>query len=251
VLQQQQRKARTYWIGGLLFVLLSLSTIVVARNVLPNSVTADQLSILSVYPDRNRVHLQSYVSVRATAHAETSIDFTKGNFIRHQEAEYPQKIGTLVQNSSLQLRGLPVEPWYPTTYVQETFLDTQALPRILENAWHVTGKEMTYLGNVTLDSALASEFSLKSRDPDHRDGVLQRRVTPALPPDEGLLRGRRKWFAQILRQERVLRHLAEDRGAQSPPYLIGWTSHNFTDTVVTGNVNTNSETLVILPITGL
>ena len=248
---QQQRKARTYWIGGLLFVLFSLSTIVVARNVLPNSVTADQLSILSVYPDRNRVHLQSYVSVRATAHAETSIDFTKGNFIRHQETEHPQKIGTLVQNSSLQLRGLPVEPWYPTTYVQETFLDAQALPRILENAWHVTGKEMTYLGNVTLDSALASEFSLKSRDPDHRDGVLQRRVTPALPLDEGLLRGRRKWFAQILRQEQVLRHLAEERGAQSPPYLIGWTSHTFTDTVVTGNVNTNSETLVILPITGL
>ena len=254
---QQQRKARTYWVGGLLFVLLSLSTIVVARNVLPNRVTADQLSILSVYPDRNRVHLQSYVSVRATAHAETSIDFTKGTFIRHQATESPQKIGTLVQHSSLQLRGLPVEPWYPTTYVQETFLDTQDFPRILENAWHVTGKEMTYLGNVTLDSALGSEFSLKSRDPDHRDGVLQptaalrRRVTPALPPDEGL-RGRRQWFAQILRQEQVLRHLAEERGAQLPPYLIGWTSHNFTDTVVTGNVNTNSETLVIFrPTTGL
>lgn len=254
---QQQRKARTYWIGGLLFVLLSLSTIAVARNVLPNSVTADQLSILSVYPDRNRVHLQNYVSVRATAHAETSIDFTKGTFIRHQATESPQKIGTLVQHSSLQLRGLPVEPWYPTTYVQETFLDAQELPRILENAWHVIGKEMTYLGNVPLDSALKSESSLKAHDPDHRDGVLQstavlrRRVTRALPPDEGL-RGRRQWFAQILRQEQVLRHLAEERGAQSPPYLIGWTSHNFTDTVVKENVNTNSETLVIFrPATGL
>ena len=255
---QQKRQARPYWIGGLLFVLLSLSTIAVARHVLPNSVTADQLSILSVYPDRNRAHLQSYVSVRATAHAETSIDFTKGNFIRHQETESPQKIGTLVQNSSIQLRGLPVEPWHPTTYVQETILDVQELPRILENAWHVTGKEMTYLGNVTLDSRgeVTSPLPLKSRDRDHRDGVLQptaglrRRVTPALPPDEGLY-GRRKWFAQILRQEQVLRHLAEERGAQPSPYLIGWTSHNFTDTVVTGNINTNSETLVILPITGL
>ncbi len=253
---QQKRKAGIYWIGGFLFVLLSLSTIAVARNVLPNSVTADQLSILSVYRDRNRVHLRSYVAIRATAHAETSIDFTKGNFIRHQETESPQKIGTLVQNSSVQLRGLPVEPWHPTTYVQETFLDAQELPRILENAWHVTGKEMTYLGNVTLDSALESELSLKSHHQDHRDGVLQptavlrRRVTAALPLDEGL-RGKRKWFAQILRQEQVLRHLAEERGAVSPPYLIGWTSQNFTDTVVTGNVNTNNETLVILPITGL
>ena len=255
--RSKRKETHIYWIGGLLFVLLSLSTIAVARNVLPNNVTADQLSIVSVYPDRNRVHLRSYVSVRATAHDETSIDFTKGNFIRHQEAESPQKIGTLVQNSSIQLQDLPVEAWLPTTYVQETFLDAQELPRILENAWQVTGKEMTYLGNVTLDSALESELSLKSRDHDHRDGVLQptavlrRQLTPALPPAEGL-RGRRKWFAHILRQEQVLRHLAEERDAKPPPYLIGWTSHNFTNTVVTENVKTNNETLVIFrPTTGL
>ena len=247
---RSKRKARTYWIGGLLFVLLSLSTIAVARNVSPNSITADRLSILSVYLDRNRAHLQSYVSVRATAHAETSIDFTKGTFIRHQETESPQKIGTLVQYSGIQLRGLPVEPWHPTPYVQETFLDAQEFPRILENAWHVTDKEMTYLGNVALDTELASKLSLKSRDHDHRDGVLQptavlrRRITPALPPDEGL-RGPRGRFARILRQEQVLRHLAEERGPKPPPYLIGWISQGFTDTVVTGNVNTNSETLVI------
>ena len=255
---QQKQKVRTYWIGGLLFVGLSLSTIAVARNVLPNSVTADQLSIVSVYPDRNRMHLQSYVSVRATAHAETSIDFTKGNFIRQQETESPQKIGTLVQRrgwvTQPVLRGLPAEPWHPTTYVQETFLEAQELPRILENAWHVTGKEMTYLGNVTLDNMgwVTQPLPLKSSDP----GVLQptaglrRRITPALPADEGL-RGRRKGFAQILRQEQVLRYLAEERGAQLSPYLIGWTSHNFTDTVVTGNVNIKNETLVIFPTTGL
>ena len=238
---RSKRKARIYWIGGLLFVLFTLSTIAVARHVLPDSVTADQLSILSVYPDRNRAHLQSYISVRATAHTETSIDFPKGNFIRHQETESPQKIGMLVQNSSIQLRGLPVEPWHPTPYVQETFLTAQELPRILENTWHVTGKEMTYLGNVPLDSGWESELST---------AVLRRRVTSALPRDEGL-RGRRKWFAQILRQEQVLRHLVEERGAQSPPYLIGWTSHNFTATVVTGNVNIKNETLMILPIIGL
>ena len=246
---QQKRQARLYWIGGLLFVLLSLSTIAVARNVLPNSVTADQLSILSVYPDRNRAHLQSYVSVRATAHAETSIDFIKGNFIRHQKTESPQKIGTLVQNSGIHLRGMPVEPWHPTTYVQETFLDAQELPRILENAWHVRDKEMTYLGKVTLDSRgeVTSPLPLKSRDGVlQQTAVLRRRVTPALPPDEGL-RGTRKWFARILRQEQVLRHLAEKRGTQPLPYLIGWTSQGFTN-----NVNTNSETLVIFrPTTGL
>ena len=123
----------------------------------------------------------------------------------------------------MKLRGLPVEPWHPTTYVQETFLDAQALPRILENAWHVTDKEMTYLGNVTLDVSWNLNFQQQSFGGE---------VTPALPPDEGL-RGTRKWFARILRQEQVLRHLAEERGVQSLPYLIGWTSQGFTD-----NVNT-------------
>lgn len=244
---RSKRQARTYWIGGLLFVLLSLSIIAVARNVLPNNVTADQLSILSVYPDRNRAHLQSYISVRATAHAETSIDFMKGNFIRHQETESPQKIGTLVQDSGIHLRGLPVEPWHPAIYVQETFLDAQELPRILENAWHVTDKEMTYLGNVTLDTELESKLST---------AVLRRRIVPALPPDKDL-GGTRKWFARILRQEQVLRHLVKERGPKPPPYLIGWTSQGFTDSRSWGtqplpNVNTNSETLVIFrPTTGL
>ena len=246
---KSERKTRTYWIGGFLLVLLSLSTIAIARNVLPNSVTANRLSILSIYPDRNRAHLQSYISLRATARAETSIDFMKGSFIRHQETESPQKLGTLVQDSRIQLRGLSVEPWHPTTYVQEIFLEIQELPRILENAWQVIGKEMTYVGNVTLDTELKPAFST---------AALRRRVTPAMPPDKHLS-GTRKWFAKILRQEQVLRYLAVETDVYlSPSYLIGWTSQGFMDLVGVrlpnpyGDVNTNNETLVIFqPTTGL
>ena len=241
---KSRRKGRTYWIGGFLLVLVSLGTIAVARNVLPNSVTANRLSILSIYLDRDRAHLQSYVSLRAAARAETSIDLIKGSFIRHQETERPQKLGTLVQDSRTQLRDLPVEPWHPTTYVQETFLDAEELPRILENTWHVIGKEMTYLGDVTLDTELALELST---------AALRGRVTPAMPPDKDL-HGTRKWFAQILRQEQVFRHLAlaAETNVHLSPYLIGWTSKGFKDTVIAGNVNTNSETLVIFqPATGL
>ena len=246
---RSERKTRTYWIGGFLLVLLSLSTIAIARNVLPNSVTANRLSILSIYPDRNRAHLQSYISLRATARAKTSIGLIKGSFIRYPETERPQKLGTLVQDSRIQLRGLSVEPWHPTTYVQETFLAVQELPRILENAWHVMGKEMTYLGNVTLDIEL---------NPEPSTATFRRRVTPAMPPDKDL-RGTRKWFAKILRQEQVLRYLAVETDAHlSPPYLIGWTSQGFTDIVgvrlpnPSGNVNTTNETLVIFrPTTGL
>ncbi len=235
---KSKQKSRTYWIGGCLFVLVSVSVIAITRNVLPNSVTADRLSVLSVYPERGRAHLQSYVSVRATARAEMSIDFTKGTFIRQQEiedagTEFSEKIGTLVQNSRTQLRDLFVEPWHPTTYVKETFLDTQQLPRMLENAWYVVGKEMIYLGDIALDA-----------EPEPSKTSLRLQVTAEMPPDEELS-GTREKFAQILGRERVLRHLVPETETNLPPYLIGWTSEGLTDIAVDGNVNTNDETLVI------
>ena len=76
---KSKQRSRTYWIGGCLFVLLSVSTIASARKVwFPNTVTAGRLSILSVYPERQRAHLLSYVALRAASRAEMSIDFTKG-----------------------------------------------------------------------------------------------------------------------------------------------------------------------------
>ena len=148
---KSKRKSNIYWIGGCLFVLLSGSLIAAARNVFPNNLTAEQVSILSVYPERQRAYLQSYVALRTTARAETSIDYIKGTFIRHQAIESAgtvpsPKIGTLVENPNVQLRNLFVAPWHPTTYVKEIFLDVQELKRPLENTWYVTGKEMTYLG---------------------------------------------------------------------------------------------------------
>ena len=233
-------RSRTYWIGGFFFVLLSVSAIGAGGHIFPNNITADRLSILSVYPERQRVHLQSYVSLRTTRSTETSIDFENRTFVRQQEIEnsgnqLSQKIGTFVQDSRSQLRDLFVEPWQPTTYVEETFLDVQILPRILENVWSVTGKEMAYLGNITLDAESNPEIST---------GALRMRVTPKIPPDEELS-GMRERFAQILRQEYVLRYLATDADSNTPPYLIGWTSHNFNDMVTDGNVSTNDETLVI------
>ena len=109
---RSKQKSRIYWIGGCLFVLLSVSIIASARGVwFPNTVTADRLSILSVYPERQRAHLLSYISLRTASRAETSTDFTEGTFVRHQRVEESkgkplQKIGTLVQSSRVQLRDL-------------------------------------------------------------------------------------------------------------------------------------------------
>ena len=241
-----RQKSRTYWIGGCLFVLLSVSVIASAQTVwFPNTVTADRLSILSVYPERQRAHLLSYVSLRAASRAETSIDFTKGTFVRHQEVEESkgerlQKIGTLVQSSHVQLRDVSVEPWHPTTYVEEKFLalDTQQLLNTLENTWRVAGKEMTYLRNIAQknESALESEPSMAR--------LLRLQITPKMPPDEEL-DGIRKVFAQILQRDYVLRYLAAEANLNPSPYFIGWISQDVTGVMVDRNIDTNGETLVI------
>ena len=239
------QKSRTYWIGGCLFVLLSVSVIASAQTVwFPNTVTADRLSILSVYPERQRAHLLSYVSLRAASRAETSINFTEGTFVRHQEVEVSkgerlQKIGTLVQSSHVQLRDVSVEPWHPTTYVEEKFLalDTQQLLNTLENTWRVVGKELTYVGNIAQrnENVLGSEPSMAR---------LQLRVTPKMPPDEEL-DGIRKVFAQILQRDYVLRYLATEANLNPSPYFIGWISQGVTGAMADRNINTNGETLVI------
>lgn len=242
---KSKRQLRTYWIGGCLFVLLLMGVMASARKVwFPNAITADRLSILSVYPERQRAHLLSYVSLRAASRIETSIDFAKGTFIRHQQVEASkgeslQKLGTLVQDSQFQLRHLSVEPWRPTTYVAEKFLalDPDQLPHTLENTWRVSRKEMTYLGSVSLqsDTVLESEAS---------EARLRLQVTPKMPPTEEL-EGTRKTFAQILQRDYVLRYLETEADLNPAPYLVGWTSQSFADIGVDENINTDNETLVI------
>ena len=244
---KSKQKSHTYWIGGCVFVLLSVSTIASARKVwFPNTVTSDRLSILSVYPERQRAHLLSYVSLRAASRAEMSIDFTKGTFVRHQEVEESkgellQGIGTLVHDSRVQLRNLSVEPWRPMTYVEEKFLalETQRLPHTLENTWRIAGKEMTYLGKVVLKDGSGLEIL-----PKPSMAHLRQQVTPKMPPDEEL-EGARKRFAQILQRDYVLRYLATEANLNPSPYFIGWISQGFTDEIADGNINTNDETLVI------
>ncbi|MXV83659.1 hypothetical protein F4X88_06385 [Candidatus Poribacteria bacterium] len=251
---RSKQKSRTYWIGGSLFVLLSVIAVASAQTVwFPNTVTADRLSILSVYPERQRTHLLSYVSLRAASRAETSIDLAHGTFVRHpgvevSKGEFFEKIGTLIQDSRVQLQDLSVEPWHPTTYVEEKFLtmDTQKLPPTLENTWRVAGKEMIYLGSVSLREASGLEIN-PTFDPSMAG--LRLRVTPKMPPDEAL-DGARKTFARILQRDYVLRYLETEANLNPPPYFIGWVSQeygrgNLAPTIADENIDTNDETLVI------
>ena len=236
-----KRKVSGYWVGSCLFILLSVSTIAVARNILPNKMTADQLSILSIYPERQRAHLQSFVSIRTAARTETTIGFPNGTFIRHQATELPQRIGTLRHDSDVQLQGVFVEPWHPTTYVKEAF--TQQLPLELEDAWRITGKHITYLGDIPLHADPKQETE---RSTAH----LPLHPTSKMPPDEEL-DDTREAFARILQQEGVLQYLMMETDLSRQSYIIGWTSRCFTDITTDGNFKANNDTLVIFRPTAI
>ena len=234
---KSKQKSSVYWIATSLFILLSVSAIAIARNILPDSITADRFSILSVYPERQRAYLQSFVSIRTASRTKMSIEFPIGTFIRHQETELPQKLGTLVQNSHVQLRNIFVEPWHPTVYVTETW--TQQLPIRLENAWHFKEKDITYLGNMRLKG----QEPFVSGNGMPTDTRTNRRL-PRIPPDKEL-NDTRKAYARILQQEGVLQYLTLETGLSQQSYIIGWTSQAFSDMIVDGNINANDETLVI------
>lgn len=202
-----KRRGRSYWIGGVILVLVSFSAIGLARRGwFPNSIAAEQFGILTMYPERQRAHLQRYVALRATAREETSFRMPQGTFIRPLEPierDAGSGVGTAIQAPDFQMRSAVVEPWYPRTYVEEVFLSW-------DKAWQFDGKP------VSVDRTLKK-----------------------VPPDEGL-NGTRKAFAQILQREGVLQYLLHSENATQ----IGWTSQPVTHSAEVQQ--TTDETLLIL-----
>ena len=195
-----------YWIGGALLVLVSFSALSIARTVLPNSVAADRIGILSIYPERQRAHLQRYVALRATALEETSFRMPQESFIRPlepMERNAGNALGTAMQAPHFQMRSAVVEPWQPRTYVEEIFFSW-------DKTWQFDGEP------VTVDRTLKK-----------------------VPPDEGL-NGTRKTFAQTLQREGVLQYLLDSENATQ----IGWTSQPITR--LTDFQQVTDETLVIM-----
>ncbi len=240
-----QKRNRRYWIGGLVFVLVSVSAIVVAQTVLPKKITAERFSILSIYSERKNAHLESYVSLRATARTNTTMPLTQNSFIRPLRMKSIAKPPQVSYDSTYQLREISVEPWSPNTYVVESFfsLDTSEQELQLENAWQISGEKANYLGTITLGQNI--EWSSE----------LQSKTIEKLPLYDRLS-GIRMAYTNILQQEGLLQYLLKDVEVQSRKVLIGWTSQlkqvpsaipiMSTDE----NVNTNDEIFVIMYMDG-
>ena len=239
---RSRQRSRIYWIGGAVLVLVSVGALVSARHVLPNAFTGARFSILSVYPEGQRAHLLRYVSLRTTASTETSIGFAKDTFLRRLDTgRRVETIGTSVQGAAPQLNTAPMDPWSPMAFVSERLfaLEPGDLPQTLEQAWRVSGEEMTYLGDVPLGGTITLP-----------PAQIRRAVTPKLPFDDALTGGR-ETFARILQRDYVLRYLATEADLKTDPYFIGWTSQKVADMQIDANVDTNDETLVIFrPGTG-
>ncbi len=244
---RSQNRNRSYWIGGLIFVFVSVSAISVARVVLPKKIETDRFSILSVYPKQKNAHLQTYTSLRTTARTKTSIALEKNTFIRPLRTESIAKPSQFFQGTPFQLREVTLKPWSPNIYVKETFfpLDTQQSQITLENAWRIIGEEATQLGTITLSSSdlWSSESSSK--------------MINKIPPHNGL-EDTQKTFAQILQREGLLQYLLKPENVltidkvQNRTVLIGWTLQlgQVLTTIplmpINENVTSNDVTLVIM-----
>ena len=240
-----QKRNRGYWIGGLIFVLISVSGIGIVRIVLPKNITTERFSILSIYPEQKNAHLESYISLRAAARTQTSMPLTPNSFIRPLRMKTIAKPPQLSYDSTFQLREIFVEPWSPSTYVMESFfsLDTSQHELQLEHVWQIFGEEAKYLGAITL----GRNYSESSESPS--------RTIQKIPLYDGLSETR-MGYAKILQQEGLLQYLLKEVGGQNRKVLIGWTSQLNQVPSVTPimskdrNDNTIEETFVIMYIDG-
>ena len=236
-----QKRSRRYWIGGLIFVLISVSIIGIVRVVLPKNITTERFSILSIYPERKNAHLQSYVSLRTAARTNTAMPLTPNTFIRPLIKKTIAKPPQLSYDSTFQLREISIEPWSPSTYVMESFFlyDTSQHELQLENVWKISGEKANYLGAITLGR----------NNPESSES--QSRTIQKLPLYDELSEGR-MGYAKILQQESLLQYLLKDVEVQSRKVLIGWTSQlkqvPLAIPIVSADKNDNTidETFVIL-----
>lgn len=241
-----QNRNRIFWIGGIIFVLVSITAITVGRAILPKIIQNDSLSIVSFYPEQNKAELQSFVSLRTTARINTSLKLAQDTFIRPLKTEENTNSPEFFQGSPFQLQEVLIEPWKPTTFVYKSIipLNLKWSQVQIENSWRIIGDQATYIGSATLGS----------RETWNTDSLSE--TVTKIPSNQGL-NGIRKAFAHILQSEGLLQYLTYSNShtpidrTQNRPVLIGWMSGlnkllSMYPLMSSQNIISNNETLVIM-----
>lgn len=241
-----KKRNRIYWFGGFILVLFSICTMSIAKVVIPQRIQKESFSILTVYSEKNKASLKSFVSLRTPAHNTTTIPLKPNTFIRPLRSNSISKQPKFLQAKSFQLKDVEIEPWGPSTYTHQAVfpMDLQLSNIKLENTWRITGNQGKYIGMVQIENSNYSKIDAPSE------------ILKKLPMNRHL-NGSRKAFAQILQSEGVLQYLLNADNSfgmdvqKSSVKLIGWTSklddYLPTDPFMSDRiVSSNNETLVII-----
>ncbi len=236
-----RKRIYRYWLGGLIIVIVSVSIIGFTRIVLPKDIEIDLFSILTVYPERKNAHLQTYISLRSFASTETFITLYQDDVIRPLLNKGRTQPAEFYQNTQAYLEEIIVEPWSPSTYVNDLFFaaDTQPNEMTLENTWIINGEKAVNLGTITIGK--------NNRLPQ----VPLNEIVKKIPSTEGLT-GNREKFAKILQQEGLFLYLSNPANLLNTDdikprtVIIGWHPTAIPLRQEGSNKTVESETIVIM-----
>ena len=222
---------------------------VLPRHLLSIPVSISSYSILSVYSEGSRAHLQTYLGAIASTDSKSSFRLDSGTYITPLTQTSTSPLH-LVESKSGQICETNLSAWQTRTYHIESFFDFPApssksewtlaskhdkkltrvkhhLPGVLESAGVVNNGEYIHLGAIAPNTSveLKGDFTPAKRLPSLQE-----------------LAGKRKHFAQILAAEGILQYLTEDE----IPKLVGWMNHSFLSMKLDQPVKAVDETLVIM-----
>ena len=118
-----QNNPKLYWIGGLLLPVIFSCVVIIPRNAAPGWVSLNRLSILSVYAERERAHLQSYLGMIASTNLNTSIQFGAETLIRPLTPTATPPLQLIEDRNDFQLHDTSLDAWVTQTYLAESFVD--------------------------------------------------------------------------------------------------------------------------------
>lgn len=129
-------KAQIFWLTSLIMPLLFSSAVIFWDVFVPSVVSVRQLSVLSVFPDRGRAYLQSYIGLIGSANVQVPVDFGKNAFVQLLTGTASSPVKLLWSNTS-RLNSINASPWFVRSYLIESFIDLQLadLPK-LENEFN-------------------------------------------------------------------------------------------------------------------
>ena len=125
-----------FWLISLVMPCLFSSAVICWNVFVPSAVSVRQLSVLSVFPDRDRAHLQSYIGLIGSTNIKVPVDFGKNAFVQQLTGIASSPIELAWANTT-RLNSINVGPWFVSSYLIESFIDLQFVgPPKLENEFN-------------------------------------------------------------------------------------------------------------------